>query len=237
MNNYSLTVLITAFNEEKTITEAITKTDEALRKYVSDYEIIVFNDASTDKTGAFVDDVAKGNDRLRVVHNEINRNIGYNMRNGVAMAAKEYCMAFVNADTYPLEESFRQLFSVYGDKDVVLGYSINYGDRLWLRRFLSWLFVKVMNVLFRLRIRYYNGPVIIKTELWRTVPMTTDSFAYMAEVTATLLKRGIRYNEVPMSYTPELKGLNFAVLRRNIWSVIVAVARLYRRIIINKEKM
>lgn len=235
MNKHSITVLITAYNEARTIAEAIAKTDEALKKYVYDYEIIVFNDGSRDDTGKIIDRTAKENSRVKPVHNEVNMNIGYNMRTGVAMASKEYCMAFVNADTYPLEESFQKLFSAFGQDRLVLGYSVGYGERAWLRRFISWLFVKVMNFLFGFNIRYYNGPVIVRTDLWRTVPMTTNSFAYMAEVTATLLKRGTKYREVPMLYTAELKGLNMRALRRNILTVIKIVASLFWRLNIRRK--
>ena len=235
MNNYSLTVLITAFNEEKTIAEAIAFTDKALQKYTQDYEIIVFDDGSRDDTGKIIDSLTQDNARLRAVHNTINRNLGYNLRTGVALARKEYCLAFVNADTYPDQESFRGIFSAIGKADLILGYSVHFGDRPWPRRFLSWAFVKIMNFLFGFHIRYYNGPIVVKTEMWRTVPMTTDSFAYMAEVTATLLKRKVSYCEVPMLYTPELKGLNIYVLRRNILGVIKALISLFWRLNIKRE--
>lgn len=235
MNNNSVTVLITAYNEGRTIADAIASTDKALRKYKADYEIIVFNDGSIDDTGKIADEMALYNSCLRVVHNHVNQNLGPNLRAGVAMAKKDYIMAFVNADTYPTDEAFESIFSAIGKKELILGYSVDYGDRPRLRRFLSWIFVKTMNSLFGFRIRYYNGPIIVRADTWRTVPMTTDSFAYMAEVTATLLKRKTSYCEVPMYYTPELKGLNVSVLRRNIWGVLKALTSLFWRLNIKHE--
>ena len=58
MNNYSVTALITAYNEERTIAEAIVSMDKALRKYTEDYEIIIFDDGSGDATGQIVDALA-----------------------------------------------------------------------------------------------------------------------------------------------------------------------------------
>ena len=235
MNNHSLTVVVTAYNEEKTIAEAITATNSALKKYVSDYEIIVVDDCSKDTTGRIADAVARQNPRVRVFHNNPNRNIGYNMRLGVRMARKEYCMIFVNADSYLDEESFRGLFSAIGEKEFVLGY-LAYYDRHWLRKFISWAFVKIMNFLFGFHIHYYNGPAIVKTEVWRTVPMTTDSFAYMAEVVTTLLKRKLTYIEVPVTFfSPERKGVNLPMLRRNVGRVVVAIISLFWRLNIKKE--
>lgn len=236
MGSRSLTVIVTAYNEEKTVAKAIAATVSALKRYTRDFEIIVFDDGSVDQMGKIIDTLAKKNKRLKVVHNKRNRNIGYNMRLGVQLAKKEYCMAFVNADGPPTQETFSKLFSAIGKKELVLGYSLNFGNRHFFRRFLSWAFVKIMNFLFGFHIRYYNGPVILKTKIWRSVPMTVDNFAYMAEVTTTLLKRGLTYTEVPVVFSiPEQKGLNIAMLRRNFWGVATTLALLFWRINIKKK--
>lgn len=232
----SLTILITAYNEQKTIAEAIATTEKALKKYGGDYEIIAIDDGSFDDTGKIMDTLAKKKKQLRIIHNKLNRNLGYNMRLGVSLAKSKYCMAFVNADGPPTEETFDKLFSAIGKKQLILGYSLNFGNRHLLRRLLSWTFVKIMNFLFGFNIRYYNGPIILKTKLWLSVPMNIDNFAYMAEVTATLLKRGITYTEVPVIFSiPEQKGINIAMLRRNIWGVITAIASIYLRVNIKKK--
>lgn len=231
MKDQSLTVIVTAYNEEKTIAETITDTNLALKKWGGDYEILAVDDYSIDTTGKIMDKLAERNKRLRIIHNKINRNIGYNMRLGVSRAKNEYCMAFVNGDGPPTQETFRKLFSAIGKKDLVLGYSLNYGTRHWFRRFLSRAFAKIMNFLFGFNIRYYNGPIILKTKVWRTVPMTIDNFAYMAEVTATLLKRGVSYTEVPVVFSiPEQKGVNLKMLRRNIGGVATTLASLFWRL-------
>lgn len=236
MSKYSLTILVTAYNEEKTIAETITATQNALKKYPGSFEIIVINDGSADNTGKIIDTFAKKNKGFRVVHNKLNRNLGYNMRVGVSMAKGEYCMAFVNGDGAPTRETFNKLFAAIGKKELVLGYSLNYGNRSWFRRFLSWAFVKVMNFLFGFSIRYYNGPIILKTKIWQSVPMTINNFAYMAEVTATLLKRRVTYTEVPVVFSiPEQKGLNLKMLRRNILGVATTLASLFLRLNIKKE--
>lgn len=236
MRNRSLTVLITAYNEEKTIAEAIASTEKALKKYIGEYEMIAINDGSTDATREIMNKLAKNNKRLQVVHNKRNRNLGYNMRLGVSLAKKEYCMAFVNADGAPTQKTFKGLFSSIGKKELILGYSLNYGKRHFFRKFLSWAFTKIMNFLLGLNIRYYNGPILLKTKVWKGVPMTINSFAYMAEVTSILLKRGITYTQVPTVFAiPEQKGINIAMLRRNIWGVVTAIASIYWRINIKKE--
>lgn len=232
----SISIIIPAYNEEKTIAQAIRGTELALQESkIKDYEIIVINDKSKDRTGEIIDGLAKTNGHLRIVHNQINRNSGYNMRLGVSMATKKYCCNPINADNYPQRESFQKLFFAIGEKDVVLARLIGYGDRPWTRRFISWLFVWVTNILFGLSVRYYSGPVIAKTTEWQTIPMTTDGFAYTAEVIITLLKRGLSYKEIPIALSPERKGINLVVLRRNIINVAKTMLSMFWRLNIKKE--
>lgn len=230
MSNPSISAVITAFNEEKTIVAALRDTESALKNYTHEYEIIVINDGSTDTTKELVDGIASKNPLVRPIHNAKNMNLGYNLRTGIASARKEYTLAFVAADSYPLPASFQNFLNAIGKKDFVISYLPYYGNRTPFRKFLSWLFVSIMNLLFWQRIRYYNGPLIVKTKVWQTVPMTATGFAYMAEVTATLLKRGLSYREVAVELTPEIKGVNLRVLRRNILNVAATLASLFWRL-------
>ncbi|OGZ01652.1 MAG: hypothetical protein A2946_02160 [Candidatus Liptonbacteria bacterium RIFCSPLOWO2_01_FULL_53_13] len=235
MNPPSVTAVIPAYNEEKTLGEAVAATETALKKDAGDYEIIVVDDGSIDATGRIANEIAHKNNRVRVFHNNPNKNIGYNMRLAVGNAGKEYCFLFIDADTYPGSETFHNLLAAIGKKDFVLGFLEGYGDRHWTRRFISWLFVRLMNGLFWFRVPYYNGPLIVKTAVWRTVPMTTDSFAYMAEVVVTLVKRGLTYTVVPVRRSPERKGVNLAMLKRNTGSVLKAVLALFWRVNVQKK--
>ena len=100
---------------------------------------------------------------------------------------------------------------------------------------MSWAFTKIMNVLFGFNVRYYNGPLIVRTKVWQTVPMTTNSFAHIAEVTVTLLKRKLSYTEIPFALSPERKGVNLKMLRRNTVSVLKTLASLFWRLNVKND--
>lgn len=234
-NPPSISAVITAYNEERTLADAVHDTEAALKKYNEDYEIIVVNDASLDRTGAILEELACHNKHIVAIHNAVNKNIGYNLRVAVHQATKQYIFALIGADNYPTPEVFQRLLNAVGITDMVIGYQINYGNRTWFRRLLSHQFSNAMNWLFWQKIHYYNGPIIVATKEWQTVPMTTNGFAYMAEVVVTLLKRGLTYIEVPVSLTPERKGMNWWALRRNIGPVIKTIASLFWRLNIKKE--
>ncbi len=62
-----MSVIVTAFNEERSIVEALRS---VLAQEYPDFEVIVVNDRSTDATGAILDRMAAGAPRLRVIHNQ-----------------------------------------------------------------------------------------------------------------------------------------------------------------------
>jgi glycosyltransferase involved in cell wall biosynthesis len=63
--NVSLSVVLPAFNEEENIEKTVTQTISYLEKNIKEYEIIVVNDGSTDRTGEIVKDIATANNRYR----------------------------------------------------------------------------------------------------------------------------------------------------------------------------
>src|SRR4051794_11625766 len=86
----TLTVVMPALNEEANLAAAVQTTLTAIRDRVDDYEIIVVNDGSSDRTGAVADGIAKENPHVRVIHNPRPRNLGGIYRQAIAAARFEY---------------------------------------------------------------------------------------------------------------------------------------------------
>ncbi len=79
-----------AYNEEELIECFLRRADAMLARSVEDYEIVVVDDGSQDHTPAILTRLAAEMPCLRVLTNEVNRNVGYSSRRGVAAASKEY---------------------------------------------------------------------------------------------------------------------------------------------------
>ena len=63
-----ISIVVPAYNEEENILFILKDTLKTLPKYFSDYEVIVVNDGSKDKTGKLADQLAQKNKSLRVIH-------------------------------------------------------------------------------------------------------------------------------------------------------------------------
>lgn len=64
------------------------------------------------------------------------------------------------------------------------------------RRAVSGIFVLVMNVLFGLNLKYYNGAFICKTALLKTIPIKSTGLAALAECIVRLLKKGASWKVI-----------------------------------------
>ncbi len=78
-------------------------------------------------------------------------------------------------------ENLRNILRHVGPKDIVIPFLETQRNRPLFRRLTSRTFVLLVNLLFGLRIRYYNGAVVHKTRIIRSVDIGTNSFAYQAE--------------------------------------------------------
>lgn len=87
--------VVIAYNEEKGISRAL----EAISRLreIGDYEIVVVNDASRDRTAQVVEEFAAENNRVRLINLSENRGRGFARQRGVA-AARGGLIATVDAD-------------------------------------------------------------------------------------------------------------------------------------------
>ena len=92
-----LSVIIPAYNEEKRLPKTLAEIDKYLKNQNYDYEIIVVNDGSKDKTAEIVRDRISNNKNLRLIDNKKNHGKGYVVRQGMLAAIGEHRL-FTDAD-------------------------------------------------------------------------------------------------------------------------------------------
>ena len=73
----SISMLCWAYNEEESIQEFLQRAERLLESVVVDYEIILIDDGSTDKTYELAMGFQKNNTRIRIFKNQFNMNVGF----------------------------------------------------------------------------------------------------------------------------------------------------------------
>lgn len=222
----TLSVIIPALNEEGNLEAAVRSVLSAIGTRFEDFELLVFDDGSTDRTGEIADRLAKDHPRLRVIHNGTNKGFGYNYTRGVQLTQMEYVTMFPGDNEIP-QEAIRAILAAVGTADIVIPYISTPGVRPWSRQVVSRCFVGLLNGLFGLRLRYYNGPCVHRRKRLLSVPMHTHGFAYMASILVRLIRSGCTYVEVPMPLQPREHGRSKAFRLKNVLSVLRTLAELF----------
>lgn len=214
-----------AYNEEGNIVAAVREVVEAIGDKFDDYEIIIFNDNSSDRTGSIADELGKENSHIRVVHNERNMGLGYNYKKGVELAEKEY-VVMLPGDNEIQGKSIENMFSLIGKADMVVPYIGNPSTRPVSRQVVSAIFTAIWNTVFNLKIRYFNGCVIHKSTIVKSVPVRTFGFAYQAEILVKLLRSGHSFIETEMLLRARDYGGSKAFTAKNVLTVFETFVRL-----------
>lgn len=225
----SISVIIPCLNEEENLGDAYENVSAALKGVVEDYEILIFNDGSTDRTGEIAEQLAQRDPQVKVFHNNPNRGFGYNFIKGITVARMDY-VSVMPGDNEISQESIRRIFSLVGKADIIIPFTMNMELRTYGRRFLSRAFTLVMNSLFQCELQYYNGPALHRADLVRALDIKTTGFAFQAVMLVKLIRSGHSFCEIDMYLQRKRVYKSSAIKTRNIVSVVTSVWELWREV-------
>jgi len=220
----SITVLVTAMNEEGNLIPSVDNIVAAVSPRFTDYEVLIIDDGSTDATGAVADRLAAANPHVRVHHNGTNRGLGYSLRKGIELANRQYT-ALVAGNNIVSLKGLEDVYDSVGTADLVLSYIIS-DFRSLNRRIVSRTIVNVMNLLFGLRLKYYTGPWICRTDAIKRVHTVAQGSMMLAEIPVRLIYAGLSYTEVGLQPQPRTAGETKTFRLTNIVSAVTSIAHM-----------
>jgi Glycosyl transferase family 2 len=196
-----LSILMCAYNEEQRIGRAITELLQT--DYPCDIELIVVDDGSTDGTRmllAHLDDP-----RVIVYQHVVNLGKGAALRSAVKLATGTHALPFDADLEYLPADIPRMLESVLSGRSEVV-----YGARLFgfYTVYQSYRYATGNRVLTQLANMIFDAGLsdlhtclkLIPLPLLKTLPLSEIGFGLDTEITALLLKLGVRPFEIPVSY-------------------------------------
>lgn len=112
-----ISVVVPVYNEEDAVAKTLSDVDKTLKGF-AEYEIVVVNDGSTDRT---LDRIGEsGIENLKIISQIENSGYGSALFRGI-IAAKYDCIAIIDADgSYPAEK-IRELYKYHPQYDMVVG--------------------------------------------------------------------------------------------------------------------
>ncbi|MBU0481264.1 MAG: glycosyltransferase [Proteobacteria bacterium] len=225
-----LTVVMPARDEEVHLRDAAGVVLDVVPRYFADFELIIVNDGSTDRTGEIAEELAASHPRVMVVHNLPARGLGGVVRQGIEKARMGLFM-YVDSKGATPEAALDKILGCHGHADLIIPYPTNTRERNKIRNLISWAYKQLLNLLFGLRLRYYNHLVLYRTSQVRGIKAGTDSYAFQAVYIIKLLKGGASFMEVGVEDCFNLEGRKSKAFSiSNMIGISLALLRLFRQI-------
>ena len=201
---FRLSLVVPAYNEERFIEEVLRQT---LELPFEDVEVVVVDDGSQDRTAEIVAGLAESRQALRLVRHPVNRGKGAAVRTGLAATTGDI-VVIQDADLEYSPKDVPKLIAPIagGVADVVYGSRLRGGGEPQ-RAHLFWHYVGnraltlLTNLLFNTTISDMEvGYKAFRGELVRSISLRSEDFRFEPEISAKVLRRGVRLYELPISY-------------------------------------
>ena len=216
--NPQITVVMPALNEEKNIRSAVDGAFRSFRRLKVRGELVVVNDGSSDRTEEILDKHKTQHPSLKVLKNERPSGIGGAFLAGVKRA-KGDAVVMIPGDNENCIEDILKFLGLLDQVDIIVPFVHNYELRDLWRRVISSLYRFIISFSFGTTLNYYNGTVVYRTTVLRSLSWRSRGFFYQAEILIRALRRGHMFAEVPVLLQARHHGRSKALTLKSLWSV------------------
>jgi glycosyltransferase involved in cell wall biosynthesis len=207
-----ISLVIPVYNEEDNIRKAVQDGLEMLPQLAKDYEIIIIESGSTDKTGEVTDQLAANDKRVKVIHQGAKLGLGSGLKAGFS-AARYESIFYIDGDNPFRMSEFIRGFPLLQEADIVCGRRTNRQDS-FMRALYSKVFNILMRLLFSVKVRDVQiGFKLMRKSIFERVKLTTDSMFIDAELLIKAQKSGYRITELGVEYLGKPSGKSSVTFR------------------------
>ncbi len=203
----TLSIIIPAFNEEKTLGEIIKRVKDVKLPKGINKQIIIVNDGSSDRTSL----IAKKFKSVELLEHQKNLGKGHAIRTGIKKAKGEIVL-IQDSDLEYSPSDYPNLLKplIEENYDVVFGsreLNRKNNKHSYLSFYLGGLLVtKTANLLYGTNLSDVpTGYKVFRSSLLRDLKLDCGKFEFCPEVTAKIARKNIPIKEVPIKYFPRTK--------------------------------
>jgi glycosyltransferase involved in cell wall biosynthesis len=201
----SLSIVIPAYNEQENVAATVGHISGVAQSLERDYEILLVNDGSSDRTGQIGRELEQSVPNFRLVEHYPNRGYGGALKAGFSAAAKEL-IAFFPADKQFDFNEIKLFLEKIPEADIVSGYRYNRRDP-FVRRLNAFGWNTLVRLLFGYLCRDIDcGFKLFRREVLDHVNIVSDGAMIDTEFLAGAKARGFRIAEVPVTHLPRVGG-------------------------------
>lgn len=233
---HEISVVLPAFNEEPNIERVVRSCVAYLEERLPDYELLVVNDGSRDRTGEILNRLADELPRLRPLHHPQNRGYGAALRTGFDAAGKRFVFYMDGDGQFDIHDLDRLLPLATDEDHIVTGYRIERRDpfirRLNAKLFGGWL----VRVMLGVRVRDLNCAFkLIPKKVLDHLTLESPGALINAELYGRAVRQGFGIKEVGVHHYPREAGVQTGAHLSVIARAFYDLFRLRRQIIASDQ--
>lgn len=214
-NIKTITFFFPMFNEERYAAKTVRMANEIAERMaknaeISDYEILVVDDCSTDRTYEILKVLAESNHHLRIIRHEKNRKLGGALKTGLYNSSGDailYSDADLPFDLAEVSKALR-LMRMY-DADIVSSYRHDRTGEGPRRAIYSYVYNFIIRSLFGLRVRDVNFSFkLICRSILEKIKLKSEGSFIDAELLIRADRMGYRIIQFGTDYFPRSRGVS-----------------------------
>ena len=230
--NCSLSVVMPAHNEEEAIASTVHEVIDALFAWMQDFEVIVVNDGSRDRTGIILDTIAAAHPCLKVIHHAVNQGYGAALVSGFEAITKDLVF-FMDSDGQFDIHDLASFFPLLEEYDAVVGYRMNRQDT-WMRSVNAWGWKILVGVVFGVYVRDVDCAFkLYPAQFFREHRLETRGAMINTEILYKFTRAGYTYTQVGVRHLPRrggrATGARLSVIMRAFRELFVFAWKWHRR--------
>lgn len=201
----NLSIFFPTYNEEQNIQSQLKHALEVIPTLTKQFELIVVDDGSTDKTADIVKKMMKQHPQIRLVSHPNNRGYGAALKSGF-MSAQYSWIFFTDADLQFNLNELHEFIPFTAQYQAILGYRRSRAEGKG-RAFNAKLFKLFIDLLFRVHVKDIDCAFkLFDARLIRSIELESNGAFISAELLYKLKKQGTIFKQIPVTHHPRLRG-------------------------------
>jgi len=221
-----LSAFFPAYNEARNVEKMCSSLMTILPQVAEDFEIIIVNDGSKDRTKDIADRLAQEVEPIRTVHHEKNLGYGAAIQSGIKACRKEY-LFFTDGDGQFDVSELSQFVPLISKYDGVIGYRLNRQDPL-IRKVNAWAWGRLVRLLFGLKVRDIDCAFkVFHRKVFEGMELESSGSMISAEMLIKIKERGFSFLEIGVLHSPRSSGRQTGANPRVILRAFKELFRFY----------
>jgi glycosyltransferase involved in cell wall biosynthesis len=225
----SLTLFFPAWNEEDYVERTVARAKRVLDELTDDWEIIIVNDASTDRTRDIAEGLSRRDARIRCVSHEVNQKLGGAMKTGFRSSTKDIVIYSDMDLPFDLHELKRALHLFdYLEADMICAFRFDRTSEGPKRILYSFVYNFLIRQLFNVQMKDINFSFkVVHRRVLEAIDLDSEGSLIDAELVIKTIRKGFKVFQMGVDYFPRTRGISTLASPQVIAKIVSELTSLY----------